>query len=51
MGWKSATDPSGWDRLHRAIAKERGRRGHRPFKCPQRHGNWFVRSPIPFIIL
>ena len=43
LGWKSATDPSGWDRLHRAIAKERVRRGHRPFKCPQGHDrNWFV---------
>ena len=51
LGWKSATDPSGWDRLHRAIAKERGRRGHRPFKCPQRHGNWCVRPPIPSIVL
>lgn len=43
LGWKSATDPSDWDRLHRAIAKERVRRGHRPFKCPQQHDrNWFV---------
>ena len=51
LGWKSATDPSGWNRLHRAIARERGKRGHRPFKCPQRHGNWFVRPQIPSVIL
>ena len=44
LGWKSAIDPrSGWDRLHRAIAKERVRRGHRPFKCTGRHEpNWCV---------
>jgi len=44
LGWKSATDPrSGWDRLHRAVAKERVRRGHRPFGCPRDHDpTWFV---------
>jgi hypothetical protein len=44
LGWKSATDPSsGRDRLHRAIAKERVRRGHRPFRCPRDHDpHWFV---------
>jgi hypothetical protein len=44
LGWRSTADRSGWDRLHRAIAKERVRRGHRPFRCPQQHDrNWFVR--------
>ena len=47
LGWKSAADPrSGWDRLHRAISKERVRRGHRPYKCSGRHEpNWFVHPP------
>jgi hypothetical protein len=53
LGWKSAADPrSGWDRLHRAIAKERVRRGHRPFKCPGLHDPTGLSiSPISSIIL
>ena len=52
LGWKSAADPrSGWDRLHRAISKERVRRGHRPYKCSGHGPSWFVPPPILPIIL